>query len=314
MRTMTVSPGRKELKLFLVRNGTPVDRFVADSWDGRSPEPLRHALERWTPVDAMAVRFAHGGDRDAPAIVDEELLAEIANLIPAAPEQLPRSLAAAEVLLCLRPSVPVVACFDTAFYVSIPEASRVCGLPHDGLACQYVMRRIGQLVHNDEVNTKALCVFMGDTVSVTAVHGTRSIDTSAEFTAREHTLVTQSGNDIHEMLAARRRGDRHAARAVEVYVHHLRREIAAVATSLERLDMVVFTGYAAVRHPELVAEVAHGLDVLRVRVTGRLVTGTGDRLVSPLAALPRVFVIADREELELARQARAMVAPHIRAR
>ena len=43
------------------------------------------------------------------------------------------------------------------------------------------------------------------------------------------------------MLAARAAGDHDASTAIQVYLHRLRREVAAAAVSLDRLDAVVFT-------------------------------------------------------------------------
>ncbi|MBP2328137.1 acetate kinase [Kibdelosporangium banguiense] len=353
---MTVNPGSSSIKVSLVENGGEIDRAVADRWDGVTSEPLRQS--EWPDVDVVAVRFVHGGDRRTPVVLDEEILAELANLVALAPLHQPRSLMAAK-LAMLGPA-PVVACFDTSFHASIPEAARVYGLPRDltvhnglrrygfhGLSCQYATRRVTELIHNDPAATQVLCVHMGAGVSVTAIRDGHSVDTSMGFTPLEGpVMATRSGSvdpgllvhlleqkivrveelsdvlyhhsglagmsgtsgDLRDVLAARARGERDAALAVEVYVHRLRREIGALAASLDRLDAVVFTGGVAVHNPDLVAEIAGGLGVLGVRVVNRLMAAHGDRVVSPWGALPRVFMITDREELELAKQAEAAMA------
>ncbi|MET0234305.1 MAG: hypothetical protein ABW224_06685 [Kibdelosporangium sp.] len=80
----------------------------------------------------------------------------------------------------------------------------------------------------------------------------------------------------------------------------------SVATWVDRLDMLVFTGGVAVDNPGLAGRIAGGLDVLGIRVVNRLLAAHGDRVVSLLGGLPRVLMITDRAELELAKQAEAV--------
>jgi acetate kinase len=213
-----------------------------------------------------------------------------------------------------------------------------------GLSCQYSLRRVAELVKVDMTEPRVLVVHMGAGVSVTAVkHGT-SVDTSMGFTPLEGpVMATRSGTvdpgmllhlletgivrpeqlgdllyhrsglagmtgtsgDVRDVLAAQ---SREAELALEVYVHRIRREIGAVAVSLERLDAVVFTGGVAEHNPDLVADVAAGLEIFGVRVVRRLLVARGDRVVSPLGVSPRVFMITAREELELAGQAESVLA------
>ncbi|MCE7004687.1 acetate kinase [Kibdelosporangium philippinense] len=351
MRVMTVNPGSSSLKLSLVVDGTEVERAVFDRWDGVTSEPLRR--KQWPDLDVVAVRFVHGGDRRAPAVLDEAILAELGEFVPLAPLHQPRSLMAAK--YAMFGSAPVVACFDTAFHTSMPEAARMYGLPKDlteryglrrygfhGLSCQYAMRRITEMVHDKPGNTRALCVHMGAGVSITAIKGGRSVDTSMGFTPLEGAVMaTRSGSvdpgllvymleqkiisaeelsdvlyfqsglagmsgtsgDLRDVLAAP-----DTKLAVDVYVHRIRREIGAMAASLDRLDAVVFTGGVAVHNRNLVGDITRGLEVLGITVVNELLAAHGDRVISPLGALPRVFVITDREELELAEQAEFAVA------
>lgn len=74
--------------------------------------------------DAVAVRVVHGGPNHREhGVVDDELVRELEAAIPLAPLHLP---AALEVIAAARsqwPQVPVVACFDTAFFRTLPDAS-----------------------------------------------------------------------------------------------------------------------------------------------------------------------------------------------
>ena len=70
-------------------------------------------------VDIVAVghRVVHGGNRfAAPALVDDELIAAVTDLVPLAPLHNPANLEGIEVARRLLPDLPHVAVFDTAFH------------------------------------------------------------------------------------------------------------------------------------------------------------------------------------------------------
>ncbi len=206
-----------------------------------------------------------------------------------------------------------------------------------GLSCQYALRRVADMVGLDPAVLRVVCVHMGASVSVTAVRAGASVDTSMGFTSLEGAVMaTRSGSvdpglllhlldagiveprelsdllnhgsglagmtgtdgDMRTVLPARTRGDRDAELTVDVYMHRLRREIAAVAASLDRLDAVVFTGGVATHNPQLLGEIVDGLGLFGMSAVHELLAAAGDRVVSPLGVLPRVLVITAREDLE----------------
>jgi acetate kinase len=75
-------------------------------------------------------RVVHGGPaHDRPALVDEDLLAELRALVPFAPLHLPAQIEALEATARRLPGVPQVACFDTAFHRRMPEVAQRLPLP-----------------------------------------------------------------------------------------------------------------------------------------------------------------------------------------
>ncbi|MGH3274849.1 MAG: acetate/propionate family kinase, partial [Streptosporangiaceae bacterium] len=83
--------------------------------------------------------------------------------------------------------------------------------------------------------------------------------------------------DIRDVHAAAAAGDPAAAAAIEVYVHRLRREIAAMAAAMNGLDALVFTGGIGEHDPTVRAEAAAGLGFLGVAVDpGRNQDAGGD--------------------------------------
>jgi len=111
--------------------------------------------------------------------------------------------------------------------------------------------------------------------------------------------------DMRELTA---RADDAARLAFAVYIHRLRKQIAAMAATLGGLDACVFTGGVG-EHSDLVrsATVA-GLGFLGLAVdedANRAASGDCD--ISAATARARVLVVSAREDLEMARQARQLL-------
>ena len=78
---------------------------------------------------AVGHRVVHGGTGyESPVIINDQVLRELENLIPLAPLHQPQSLAIIESIRIALPTLPQIACFDTAFHRRIPEVAQ--WLPH----------------------------------------------------------------------------------------------------------------------------------------------------------------------------------------
>jgi acetate kinase len=117
VRLLTVNAGSTSMKVATVRGE-----------DATSHGSLDAALAGPRP-DAVAHRVVHGGERTGPAIIDDALDAELEELTDLAPLHQPPALEA--IGRCRRawPDVANVACFDTAFHTTVPEAARTYALP-----------------------------------------------------------------------------------------------------------------------------------------------------------------------------------------
>jgi acetate kinase len=130
-----------------------------------------------------------------------------------------------------------------------------------------------------------------------------------------HTLEHRSGllglsgtPDMRRVLEAEAAGDARAALAVAVYLHRLRGAIAAMAAAMGGLDGLAFTGGVGEGSASIRMRAADGLGFLGVRLDPHAndiaqldaEVGAGDTPV-------RTFVIRAREDLEIARQVRAVV-------
>jgi acetate kinase len=215
-----------------------------------------------------------------------------------------------------------------------------------GLSHAYASRRTAELL--DRQSARIVTCHLGAGASLAAVREGRSVDTTMGFTPLEGlVMATRSGSvdpglvlwlleqtqlrehelaralehdsgllalagtpDMREVLRRRRAGDEQAQLALDVYVHRLRAGIGAMAAALGGLDALVFTGGVGERSAPVRERACEGLEFLGV-VLDRAANahGDGDRDVSAPGAAARVLVIAAREDLEIARQVRTLLAP-----
>lgn len=128
------------------------------------------------------------------------------------------------------------------------------------------------------------------------------------------TGLTGTG-DMREVLARAADGDSRAVLGREVYLHRLRASIAAMAAAMDGLDVIVFTGGVGENSAEVRSRAAAGLGFLGVRLDpGRnglgkdARGGAGDWEIGADGAPVRAFVIAAREDKQIAAEVRGVLA------
>ena len=120
-------------------------------------------------------------------------------------------------------------------------------------------------------------------------------------------LPSGSG-DMRKVRVAADEGEPGARLAVDVHAHRLRREIAAMATAMNGLDALVFTGGIGEHQPAVRAEAAAGLAFLGVVIDlARNDATSADGEITAAGATVRTLVVTAREDVEIARQARAVL-------
>ncbi|QDB80166.1 acetate kinase [Georgenia sp. 311] len=180
---------------------------------------LRRVLDLFTEVgpglaDAGIVAVGHrvvqGGSRySGPALVDENVLADIEELIPLAPLHNRANLRGIEVARELLPDVPHVAVFDTAFFSDLPEAAATYALDREvaekyrvrrygahGTSHQYVSRTAATIVGRPLEELRQVVLHLGNGASASAVSGGRALDTSMGMTPLEGLVMGTRTGDI----------------------------------------------------------------------------------------------------------------------
>lgn len=212
MRVLVLNPGSSSLKASLLTDAghaTTVDLEWAAGAKG-ADAAVAAALERvGRDADAVGYRVVHGGTTYRAATrVDEALLAAVEALDPLAPLHNRRAAAVMRAGLAALPELPHVACFDTAFHATLPEAAWRYPLPADwverwdirrygfhGLSVAWSTRRAAELLGRSPDGLRIVVAHLGSGCSVTAVDGGRSVDTSMGMTPYEGLMMgTRAGS------------------------------------------------------------------------------------------------------------------------
>jgi acetate kinase len=139
-------------------------------------------------------------------------------------------------------------------------------------------------------------------------HEGLSVDDMAQALEHEAGLAGLAGTaDMREVLA---RDDDEARLAADVYIHRLRAGIGAMAASLGGLDALVFTGGVGEHASPVRERACEHLSHLGVALdAGRNANAhtEPDLDVSTAGSPVRVLVVRAREDLEIARQTRAVL-------
>jgi acetate kinase len=217
-----------------------------------------------------------------------------------------------------------------------------------GLSHAWVARRAPAIAGREVAGTRTVSCHLGAGASLCAIADGASVDTTMGFTPLEGlVMATRSGSvdpglvlwllttagldlddvsgglqhrgglaalsgtdgDMRDVLAACDRGDGAAQLAFDVYVHRLRREIAAMAAALGGIDVLAFTGGIGEHAAAVRAAAACGLGFLGVAVDAAAndtCSGDGDIGVagSPVVAV----VVSAREDLEIAAEVRTVLS------
>ena len=137
-------------------------------------------------IAAIGHRLVYGGlAHEAPARVTPELLTSLAALVPFDPLHMPGALAAIHEIESVRPELPQVVCFDTAFHHKMPAVAQHLPLPRQlwtegvrrygfhGLSYESIVRELGEA----GARGKMIVAHLGNGASMAAMRGGKSAST-----------------------------------------------------------------------------------------------------------------------------------------
>jgi len=212
LRVLTVNAGSSSLKLRVVGGD---DAVVATTDVARQPgdsvaDTVSEFLGDAPSIDAVGHRVVHGGcDFQVPVLLDEQIEDSLARLVDLAPLHNPPAIEAVMVLRRLRPDLPQLACFDTAFHAGLPAEAATYALPHEwsarwglrrygfhGLSHAYASRRAAELLGHPLGELRLVTAHLGSGASLAAVAGGRSVDTTMGFTPLAGLVMATRVGDV----------------------------------------------------------------------------------------------------------------------
>ena len=209
MRVIVVNVGSTTVKLSVASGDERLDDVtLAISGDSLDERDLRRAMAALGRCDAVGHRLVHGGSHfRSPVVIDDEVRHRLDGVVSLAPLHLPRALACVDLARSLLPDVPHVACFDTAFHATLPDASATYAVPGEwsrrwglrrygfhGLSHAWASTRAAELLGRPLDSVRVVTCHLGAGASLAAVRHGVSVDTTMGFTPLEGlVMATRAG-------------------------------------------------------------------------------------------------------------------------
>ncbi|MEV8183682.1 acetate kinase [Specibacter sp. NPDC078692] len=312
------------------------------------------------PLDAVGHRVVHGGERfSEPVLINNEITRAIERLNPLAPLHNPANVLGIRAITAKWPTMPQVAVFDTAFHRTLPEHAWRYAVPDElyrqygirrygfhGTSHQFVTGRAAELLEIPVEKFNAVVAHLGNGVSLTAIQGGASIDTSMGFTPLEGLVMgTRSGdvdpsilvflqrqglsaddidtmlnkesglkalagnNDMRAIVEAAAAGDARARVALDITSYRLAKYIGGYHVAVGGAQALVFTAGIGENSADFRALVASRLGALGVKLddAANLVRSGDPRVISAPDSLIPVLVVPTDEEQAIAEASAAVV-------
>lgn len=226
-RILTINGGSSSIKFAIFEAAEPLQRIVAGGIDRiglrgatlkvKGSDPADDISQSVTAQDhtaatgilmdwiekrdgrenlaAVGHRIVHGGPKySQPERITTEMIAELRRISPFDPEHMPEEILLAEAFHRRFPTVPQVACFDTAFHHDMPRVAQLLAIPRryeaqgvrrygfHGLSYAFLMQELARLEGVKVAKGRVILAHLGSGASLAAVRDGKSVDTSMSFT------------------------------------------------------------------------------------------------------------------------------------
>lgn len=211
-----------------------------------------------------------------------------------------------------------------------------------GISHQYCTRRAAQILNCDIDSLRIVSCHLGNGASLAAIHNGHSIDTTMGFTPldglmmgsrcgsvdpgilihmlrqeqisvdqldrilnKESGLIGISGvsSDMRSAIASANQGNARAQLAIDVYIHRLRSQIAAMIASLGGIDVLLFTAGVGENSPLIRQATCEGLTYLGIKLDQQKnQSHPVDADIATIDSSVRILVIHTQEDWEIACQ------------
>ena len=196
---------------FSESDGKPKDSLILASSDTRSAANfLIDWLEKkidFSSIKGIGHRVVFGLNHTEPEPVTQELVNELHRISPYDMDHLPAEVKLIEVMQHRYPKIPQVACYDTAFHLTMPRVAGILPIPRrfealgirrygfHGLSYSYLIEELARITDIKAAQGRVILAHLGSGASLAAVSEGKSVDTSMGFTpAGGLTMGTRPGD------------------------------------------------------------------------------------------------------------------------
>jgi acetate kinase len=169
---------------------------------------LQERVQR-AELSVVGHRVVLGGARyTGPRVITPDVIAELRQLAPLAPEHMPQEIAAIEAVTVAYPGVPQVACFDTAFHRRMPPVAQRYPLPRaiqeagvlrfgfHGLSYEYLIHELRRVAGAEVADGRVILAHLGNGASMAALRHGASVDTTMGFTPTGGLMMATRTGDL----------------------------------------------------------------------------------------------------------------------
>lgn len=311
-----------------------------------------HSLDE---IEGIGHRIVHGGETfNDSVVITDEVLSKIEELSELAPLHNPAHVLGIRAFMHVLPNVPAIAVFDTSFHQTMPESSFLYSLPFEyyqkygirkygfhGTSHKYVSQRAAELLGRPIEQLRLISCHLGNGVSIAAIQGGKSIDTSMGFTPLAGvTMGTRSGNidpaiipfimektnktadevieilnkksgmlaisgfssDLRDIEIEAKKGNKRAQLALDVFSNGIHKYIGSYAARMFGVDAIIFTAGIGENSDVIRENVLKGLEFMGVYWDPALNKVRGEEAFINYPHSPvKVIIIPTNEEVMIAR-------------
>ena len=203
-------------------------------------------------LTAVGHRVVHGGPKySQPQRITAEMVEELDQLSPFDPEHLPLEIELIEAFCQRHPTLPQVACFDTAFHSTIPRVASLLPIPRryeavgvrrygfHGLSYEFLMEELALLGDPAATKGSVILAHLGNGASLAAVRDGKSIDTSMGFTPTAGLVMSSRSGDLDPGLVSYlARTEQMSATQFQEMVNHASGLLGVSETSSDMRDLL----------------------------------------------------------------------------
>ena len=270
-------------------------------------------------ISAVGHRVVHGGEKYATSvIINDEVLENLQDFVKLAPLHNPANITGIKACQELMKNTPMVAVFDTAFHQTMQEKAFMYPLPYKfykednirrygfhGTSHKYVAGKVAEVMDKDIKDLKIITCHIGNGVSITAVDGGKSVDTTMGFTPLDGIImgsrcgsidpsivtyliqqkgysseqvdqilnkesgilgISGIGTDFRDIRSGVERKDPRAILTMDIFGYQVKKQIGAYAAAMAGVDGIVFTAGVGEHAPEIRSRALNNMEFLGIEI------------------------------------------------